>query len=187
MNAIFKILFLLLLCFSQINLLACRCKDTVSVFQSYLNASAVYVGKVVSIKDSAHHKEVTFVVSQNIKHIYKSTVTLRVGHSSCDWNFKLDSTYLVYANKDVLGHLHTNLCTRTKLFSSSSEELKELHAHDMMDCKVLLPVEPSEICKENYEPVCGCDDQTYGNPCIAHNNGVNHWIWGECRNLKKQK
>lgn len=164
---------------------ACRCADTLGVFPAYLHASHVYVGKVIEIKDSVHYTEVVFEVSQNIKHTYKNRITLRVGQSSCDWRFQKDSTYLVYASQDKKGFLHTNLCSRTKLYSSAINELKELHSHDMMDCKVLLPVEPAEKCTEKYEPVCGCNGQTYGNPCIAHNNGINHWIWGECRNLKK--
>jgi hypothetical protein len=186
MKTIFKFLLVCIL-LSTLQLIgyACKCKDTVSVFQSYLNASVMYVGKVVAIRDSLHYQEVVFEVSQNLKQTFSKKTTLRVGHTSCDWHFKLDSVYVVYANKDEHGFLHTNLCTRTKLFSEAGNDLKELHAHDLMDCIVLLPVETSEICTEHYEPVCGCDNKTYGNPCIAHNNGVNHWIWGECRKLKK--
>ncbi len=186
MNAVKSIsatLFLIFFHISEVSF-ACRCADTIPVFQSYLQSSVVYVGKVVAIIDSAHHKDVVFEVSQNLKHTYHTKITLRVGHTSCDWHFKKDSTYLVYANKDNHGTLSTNLCSRTKLFSESKKELKELYSHDMMDCKVMLPVDPAEKCTEKYEPVCGCDGQTYGNPCIAHNNGINHWIWGECKKLK---
>ena len=36
-------------------------------------------------------------------------------------------------------------------------------------------------CSEQYEPVCGCDERTYGNACLAHVAGVSVKRDGECR------
>jgi hypothetical protein len=35
-------------------------------------------------------------------------------------------------------------------------------------------------CDQQYAPVCGCDDQTYGNACTAHVAGVSVASDGEC-------
>ena len=38
-----------------------------------------------------------------------------------------------------------------------------------------------EVCTLQYDPVCGCDDKTYGNACAAAGAGVSIAHDGECK------
>ena len=46
-------------------------------------------------------------------------------------------------------------------------------------------IDPAKItnasCTDEYAPVCGCNNITYGNKCIAKNAGLTSWKRGECK------
>jgi Kazal-type serine protease inhibitor domain len=37
------------------------------------------------------------------------------------------------------------------------------------------------ICTTQYEPVCGCNNKTYGNSCVAKSMGIKNYTKGECK------
>lgn len=48
------------------------------------------------------------------------------------------------------------------------------------DCIDESLIDPNISCITLWEPVCGCDNMTYGNDCVAGGAGVTSWTQGEC-------
>ena len=49
------------------------------------------------------------------------------------------------------------------------------------DCINSKKIDLAKACIEIYQPVCGCDQKTYSNPCFAEINGLNSWTEGACK------
>ena len=50
------------------------------------------------------------------------------------------------------------------------------------DCQANSFQYPTQVCIQLYEPVCGCNNITYSNACIAESWGVVPFSQGACTN-----
>jgi len=106
---------------------ACRCprgkpSPDLSRFE------AVFVGKVVDEGDfGSSPRKVKFRVERFWKGEITGEVVMHAINNSCDWYFKKDESYLVYAYTSADGRaLRTHKCTRTRRLTDAADDLKVL-------------------------------------------------------------
>jgi hypothetical protein len=118
---------------------ACDCVQSTTC-QGVLRSSAVFVGRVVGIKDATvparppatlevfGGRLVTFRVVERFFGVTESDVTVRtgMGGGDCGYGFVVGTTYLVYAYTLADGSLTTSICSRTQPSSSAGADLKYL-------------------------------------------------------------
>lgn len=116
---------------------ACSCVVPEEPLKALEKSSAVFVGKVVDMKEpkgliisSADPVKVTFEVDSSWKGIKgnKVTLTTALSSASCGFEFVEGESYIVYAyaRDGDFDKLEAGLCSRTKLLTAASADLKEL-------------------------------------------------------------
>lgn len=124
------ILFLMCLCLLVTAALAraSECAAVPPVEEAYTNASSVFVGKVMNVRERTRNVKASFKVYK----VFKGTlddVTVILTSFPNDmgqgYPFQIEEQYLVFTYAQD-GRDYTNLCTRTKLLSEAASDLKIL-------------------------------------------------------------
>jgi hypothetical protein len=110
---------------------ACSCVER-TLAQEAAQTTAIFTGKVtklevVKVIDGVSLIEATVEPNRIFKGSVPKTVVFTTSNGCCycaSW-FDIAGEYLFYAN-DVNGKLHTDACTRTKLLSKATEEIRYL-------------------------------------------------------------
>ncbi len=67
------------------------------------------------------------------------------------------------------------------LFALVAFALSSCTKSDDIDPNCIENIDPDCVCGEIYNPVCGCNDVTYGNPCEAECAGIVNYTMGRCQ------
>jgi len=124
-----------LMAFSAGNVAACSCAGQPIPCQAYGEASAVFLGTVITSRivttPQGEHQSQSRVVRLSIDTSFRGVeggeveVTTGMGGGDCGFSFQQSRQYLVYAYA-YEGKLGTGICSRTRLAANATEDLRYL-------------------------------------------------------------
>ena len=66
------------------------------------------------------------------------------------------------------------------LAAACTSQQEKLDGQDQAPCVIDVSKQEPRICTMQYDPVCGCNGNTYGNACTAKGAGVQRFQPGAC-------
>jgi hypothetical protein len=91
--------------------------------------SGVVIAAVETRNSKGHFLEVRFKVIRSWKNINSRMVTIVTDYPApggCGYAFQTGRSYLVYVDRNDLGHLQATICSRTMLVESAAADLRAL-------------------------------------------------------------
>jgi hypothetical protein len=114
---------------------ACSCGTRVPACQARIDASAVFVGTVLSIetvagRDRRPQRRVQFEVVESFSGVATSSVDIEMDAvDDCAYPFIVNERYLVFADRDDIDEpLTTGTCTRTRALRDAQQDLEYLRS-----------------------------------------------------------
>ncbi len=136
-NDVMRILFvscfaILLFVLTPAPVSACSCIPPGAPRVERDRSDAVFAGRVRSIVQVDYTLFVQMEVDVSWKGADQAEIVIRTANNSaaCGYAFERGKTYLVYANADEEGALHTGICTRTARLSDAEADVEALGAGD---------------------------------------------------------
>ncbi|RMF01697.1 MAG: T9SS C-terminal target domain-containing protein [Bacteroidetes bacterium] len=151
--------------------------NTTYLYQfSFINSSAFDVNAVY-ISDQEAPQDTVLNPGLHLLGSFVPPGATYTGTIPVEFDTSLDSACFDIVLRQIIGDsINISCCYAT-------------HCIELPPCDTLprqrCPLEPNPdlICLDVYEPVCGCDDQTYANICYAERAGVITWTPGPCDDI----
>jgi hypothetical protein len=119
----------------------------------------------------ANQREILVAATRKV---FKGSEIDQINVSDAEVDFKIGREYLAYVNKDRIIR-----CSRTMALSEAGPDIEFLNAN--LKCIDSTLISTNGGCLRYFTPVCGCDNQTYGNSCEARQHGVAIYTIGTCK------
>lgn len=104
---------------------ACQCREREPPCAQYGNADVVFVGSVIqsTVLGFGPQRKIVFSIERAIKGLSGSTAELMNSGTSCNYEFALGKTYLVYAYRNPKrNELYSHYCTRTTELANAKSD-----------------------------------------------------------------